>query len=204
MVFIGDVADWHRVSRHVKAAGTRGAEGEYEEALGVLAEWHKEFPRADVTEGNHDKRIIRAAWDAEVPEVVLRDYNEVWQTPTWRWHCGAVPSVVIDDVLYTHGTSAPAGRPALSLAKLIGQSVVCGHFHKEGGVSWTCRPEARRFGMDTGCGIDDTHPAMRYGMDYVAKSVLSCGVVVDGLPYHEIMRAGPGEPYNRKRFRAKR
>lgn len=201
VVFIGDVADWHRVSRHVKNASTRGAQGEYEDALEIIARWYEAFPTAEVCEGNHDKRIIRAAWDAEVPEVMLRDYNEVWETPKWRWHVGERAYVEIDGVHYTHGTTAPANRPALSLAKMLGKSVVCGHHHKEGGVSWVCNPDFRRFGLDTGSGIDECHPAMRYGMDYISKAVRSCGVVIDGLPYHEIMRCAHGEPYHRARFR---
>lgn len=200
-VFIGDVADWHRISRHVKNASSKGAQGEYREAKAVLAKWYKVFPDADVTEGNHDRRIIRAAWDAEIPEDALKTYNELWGTPKWRWHQGDKAYVEIDGVHYTHGTTASGSQPALGLARLMGQSVVCGHFHKWGGVAWVCRPNVRRFGMDTGCGIDDQHPAMRYGVEFANKCVLSCGVVIDGTPYHEIMPCGPGEAYHRRRFK---
>lgn len=204
VVFIGDVADWHRVSRHVKAAGTLGADGEYADALKVVQQWYARFPSADITEGNHDKRIIRAAWDAEVPETMLRTYNEVWETPRWRWHVADKAFVEIDDVHYTHGTTASGMMPALGLAKLLGRSAAIGHFHKWGGVNWLCRPDCRRFGLDVGCGIDDLHPAMRYGMEYASKCVLGCGVVIDGLPYHEIMPCSTGERYHRSRFKGAR
>ena len=40
--------------------------------------------------------------------------------------------------------------------------------------------------MDTGCGIDDKQHAFAYGKHMKRKSVISCGVVIDGMPYHEM------------------
>jgi hypothetical protein len=54
--------------------------------------------------------------------------------------------------------------------------------------------------MDTGCGVDDSHPAFSYGKNFLRRSVLSCGVVIDGVPYHEIMPMARGEKYHKSRF----
>jgi hypothetical protein len=52
--------------------------------------------------------------------------------------------------------------------------------------------------MDTGCGIDRKAEAMAYGRDQVRKPVLGCGVLIDGIPYYEIMPCGPGEKFGRR------
>lgn len=201
VVFIGDIVDWHRVSRHVKNSKTRGSSDEYAEAKACVQKWYKAFPKADVTEGNHDKRIRRAAWDAEIPEEALKNYQELWGTPGWKWHTDDEGYIVIDDVNYSHGTTASGTNPAASLASLLGQSAVIGHFHKQACISWIARPDVRRFGMSVGCGVDAHHPSMRYGAEYALKSVLACGVVIDGMPFLEAMRCGPGEPYHRSKFK---
>lgn len=201
VVFIGDIVDWHRVSRHVKNSKTRGASDEYREALQEVRRWRDTFPVADVTEGNHDKRIRRASWDAEIPEEALKGYRELWQTPRWTWHVDDQAYVVIDDVNYSHGTTASGTQPALGLASLLGQSAVIGHFHKLAAINWIARPDVRRFGMSVGCGVDAHHPSMRYGAEYALKGVLSCGVVIDGMPFLEVMPCGPKERYHRSRFK---
>jgi len=86
------------------------------------------------------------------------------------------------------------------VAKLL-MSVVLGHNHTAGGVKWFVNPHRRIFGMDVGCGIDDTSMAFAYGRHMKQRSVLSAGVVLDGIPYHEIMPCGPGEPYHRSNFK---
>jgi hypothetical protein len=41
--------------------------------------------------------------------------------------------------------------------------------------------------MNVGCGVDRKHLAMKYGEDHIKKPVISCGVVIDGKPYMEMM-----------------
>ena len=41
--------------------------------------------------------------------------------------------------------------------------------------------------MNVGCGIDAKAYAFNYGKDSRKKPILSCGVVIDGKPYLEIM-----------------
>ena len=80
-------------------------------------------------------------------------------------------------------------------------STVIGHCHSVAGIKWACAPDRRVFGMDTGCGVDISHPAMSYGRNLIRKPILSAGVVIDGIPYHEIMPMAKGETYHRSRFR---
>jgi hypothetical protein len=85
--------------------------------------------------------------------------------------------------------------PAPNAAKKMLMSVCMGHIHSAGGIKWIASPQRRIFGMDVGCGINDKAYAFAYGKHIITRSILSCGVVLDGIPYHEIMPVGKGEKY---------
>ena len=55
--------------------------------------------------------------------------------------------------------------------------------------------------MDTGCGIDNAAYQFAYGKHTKQKPVLSAGVVLDGVPYHEVMPIGRGERYSKENYR---
>lgn len=196
VVFIGDVVDWHAISFHVRHPDAPGPSDEYALALAKIAKWHNAFPTAIVTIGNHDARIIRLAESVNIPSKFIRDYTETWDTPGWRW----VDDTVIDDVYFFHGIGQGGDHPAYNAARKQLMSVCMGHVHHTGGVKWQVGPTLRIFGMDVGCGIDDQAYAFAYGRHNKRKSVLSCGVVIDGLPYHEIMPMAKGEAYYRGNF----
>ena len=85
--------------------------------------------------------------------------------------------------------------------KTMLMSVVQGHIHTASGIKWTANPQRRIFGMDTGCGISDKQMAFAYGRHMKKRSILSAGVILDGIPYHEVMPIGPGEKYHHRRFK---
>ena len=200
VVFIGDLLDMHAVSFHASEPDALGAEDEAEQTRRLVAAWHEAFPSATVTIGNHDERVHRMASSVNIPARFIRKFADVWGTPTWKW----VRDVVIDKVTYVHGTGFGGATPALNAAKKSMGSIVCGHVHSVGGVHWAAGPTARIFGLDTGCGVDIEHAAMRYGRNMLTKPILSAGVVIDGYPYHEPMPMGRGEPFHRSKFRGKR
>jgi hypothetical protein len=197
VVFIGDIIDWHAISFHAKHPDLPGPSDEYKLARRHIARWYDTFPDADVTIGNHDERPGRKVEEADVPRKFLRSYNDIWQTPMWRW----VEETIIDDVYYYHGVGSCGKTPAMNTAGRMLMSTVMGHVHSVGGVHWMVGPRSRVFGMDVGCGIDDRAMQFAYGKHNKKKSVLSCGVVIDGVPYHEIMPCGAGERYHRSSFR---
>jgi hypothetical protein len=53
------------------------------------------------------------------------------------------------------------------------------------------------------CGIDVKAYQFAYGRHCKEKPVLACGVVIDGIPYHEIMPASDGEKYCKENFEGK-
>jgi UDP-2,3-diacylglucosamine pyrophosphatase LpxH len=197
VIFIGDITDWHSISFHAHHPEMPGPKDEYELAYKQIQKWYKTFPNAKIVLGNHDRRIIRLAESVNIPAKFLRDYKEIWNTPTWEW----ADDFIMDDVYYTHGDGTGGSLyPAYNLVRKIGMNCVCGHYHSAGGVKWLVNPLRRIFGMDTGCLIDDKQMAFAYGMRQKVRSVLSVGVVLDGIPYHIMMPCGRGEKYHDSRF----
>jgi|GEM_PF-665278 len=199
VIFVGDVVDWHGVSFHARSPEAPGPKDEYELALVCIKKWAEAFPVARVCIGNHDERLIRLAETVNIPAKFLRDYTEIWETPKWKWDY----EHIIDDVYYFHGTGTGGYHPAYNSMKKMLMSVVQGHCHAAAGIKWAANPMRRIFGMDTGCGIDDKAYAFAYGRHQKVRSVLGAGVILDGVPYHEIMQIGDGETYHRSRFPAK-
>ena len=198
-VHIGDVVDLHSISRFDALPEAPGAEDEYEQTKKVIKKWHKIFPKLVVTEGNHDFRQYRQARTVNIPGRFLKGYNELYETKGWKW----LAEIVIDGVYYFHGTGVSGLHPAYNTMQKMLMSTVMGHIHTAGGIKWRANPEKRLFGLDVGCGVDDKHLAFKYGEHMKVRSILSCGVVIDGMPSHVIMPCAEGEKYHRGRFNKK-
>jgi len=195
---IGDMVDWHAVSFHANHPNCPGPNDEYELAKEKIDKWKARFPKMKVCIGNHDERLIRLAETVNIPAKFLRDYKDVWGTPDWDWQFDHD----IDNIYYFHGVGCGGQHPAFNAMKKMSMSTVMGHVHTAAGIKWMANPRQRMFGMDTGCGIDDRAYAFAYGRHLKQRSVLSCAVVIDGIPYHEPMPCGRGETYDRERFTA--
>lgn len=194
--FIGDVVDFHAVSFHARHPEAPGTTDEYELAYAKVAKWYETFPKATVSIGNHDARVIRLAESVNIPAKFIRDYADVWDTPGWTWET----ETMIDGAYLFHGTGCGGEHPAFNVMKKMAMSSIMGHVHSAGGVKWTANPTRRFFGMDVGCGIDDTAYAFAYGQHLKRRSVLSAGVLIDGIPYFEVMPCSRGETYHRSKF----
>jgi len=182
VVHIGDVVDHHCISFHKKNPEHPAAVDEYLLAVKCIKQWKSVFPIMKVCIGNHDERVARLAADAGIPNLYLKDFNQLFETD-WSWDWGWN----IDGVFYTHGTGASSQYPAFNAAKSRATSVIMGHAHSVAGINWVVGPTTRFFGMNVGSGVDRNHLAMQYGINYLKKPVVSCGVVIDGHPYHEMM-----------------
>ena len=192
VVHIGDVCDFHSISFHPKNPDCPSPKYEYEEALGEVQKLYKAFPKMLVCIGNHDERVQRLAASVGIPDLFIKSYNDVWQTPGWKW----AYNHVIDGIFFAHGHGAGGGvYPASNMVRSMLMSVCIGHFHSAAGVKWYVNPNQRIFALDTGCGIDDKAKQFAYAQHNPKRSVLGAGVIIDGVPYHEIMRCGKGEPY---------
>ena len=200
VMFIGDVVDSHAISFHAAHPDCPGPVDEYEMTCIQIAKWRDAFPKARVCIGNHDERVVRLAESVNIPAKFLRNYADLWDTPTWDWGY----DFTLDDVYYFHGTGNGGIHPAFNAMKKRLMSVVMGHCHSTAGIKWLVNPQKRIFSMDVGTGIDVRAFQFAYGKHCVQKPVLSAGIIRDGIPYHEIMPASPGEKYARERFEGRR
>lgn len=199
-VIIGDIADHNAISFHASNPMCPGPKDEYKLTRDKMQVWHRDFPGAIVTKGNHDERVARLAESVKIPEFYLRSYTEIWGTETWQW----VEDVVIDDVYYFHGTGRSGLHPAYNAMKDMLMSVCMGHCHSAAGVKWRANPIRRTFGMDTGCGIDVDAYQFAYGRHMPSRPILSAGVIIDGVPQHFIMPCGKGEKYHKSKFKRRK
>ena len=127
VIFIGDIIDNHHASFHTSDPDGLGGGDELDVAVQVVKEWANAFPIADVTIGNHDRIIMRKAFDSQIPSRWIKSYNEVLGT-TWNW----VDQIVYDNVQYVHGE----GGTARTKSKNDMMSTVQGHIHTQAYTEW--------------------------------------------------------------------
>ena len=183
-IFIGDIVDHEAISMHDKNPSLPGPNDEFLQASLAIRKWVKAFPKANVCVGNHDARVFKKAAKNGIPAFYLKDYSEVYNTPNWCWDY----SFHLDNVYYIHGDGWGGHHPAFVAAKSRLQSVVCGHHHSIAGINWLRGPNSQYFGMNVGSGVDQRHLAFMYSKPHLKRSILSCGVIIDGTrPHLEIM-----------------
>ena len=192
----GDIVDQHALGFWDHDPNGMSASCEQKAAFEIIQKWYAIWPKATVSIGNHDHRNYRVARKGGLPDLYLKSYSEVWQTPKWDWDF----EFVFDGVLYTHGTGVSGKDAALNLALQRRQSVVIGHVHSWAGVKWHANTDSTIFGMNSGCGIDCKAYAFAYGKEFPVRPILGCGVVVDGeQALFFRMQCDVGEKYHRSR-----
>ncbi len=179
-IFIGDILDNHFSSFHTTDPDGYSAGEELARAKDRIAMWYESFPDAYVTVGNHDRLPQRQAMSGGVSKLWIKSMSEVLDTPEWTYG----EQFIFDDVLYVHGE----GRQADMRAKNDQISVVQGHWHTKGYISYFVGIHHKIFAMQVGSGIDSKAYAMAYGKHF-NKPHISCGVVLENgsLPILEYM-----------------
>lgn len=177
IVHIGDEVDNHALSFHQHLPEGDSITSEAEKAQKNLEKWYKTFHDVDVIVGNHSALPYRQATAAGIPKRFLKAYEEIWHAPKgWKWSL----ETEIDHVKYVHGTGSSGQNGAINLAIRSRQSVVIGHIHSFGGVSYHASVNDLIFGLNVGCGIDTRAYAFEYGRNFVNKPTLGCGIVIGG------------------------
>lgn len=179
IVQIGDLADQHHFSSYPKSTKGRGGKEELAQASRQLEPLKKLFPEMYICWGNHDLRIFQKAAEAGIDDSLLKTYEEILKMPKgWklsdRWE--------IDNVVYEHGIGRSGMQGAIKAAMANMQSTVIGHLHAHAGIQYYGNKKHLIFGFNIGALIDDKKYAFEYGRFNAAKSVLGCGVIIDGLP----------------------
>ena len=191
---IGDLVDWHSISFHPKEPGMPNPTKEMEIALAIVKKWHQAFPHLKVLLGNHSNRPQRLAKSVNIPDQLIKAYNDAWQTPGWEW----AEEFFIDGVQYLHGEGFGGIYPAANACRSIGLSVVTGHAHACAMVWWYANKLRRTFGMTVGSLIDDNSLAFAYAANTARKSIISVGTVENGTnPQLHLMPLNKGEKYGK-------
>jgi len=171
VIFIGDIIDNHYSSFHVSDPDGMGGGDELDRAINCVKKWYKAFSKADVLIGNHDRIIMRKAFDSQIPKRWVKSYNDVLGTTKWNW----TERIVYDNVQYVHGE----GGTARTKSKNDMMSTVQGHIHTQAYVDWAVGRNFKVFGMQVGCGVDGGSYAAAYAKNF-KKQAIGCGVVIGG------------------------
>lgn len=182
-VHIGDVIDHHCISFHEKHLDAPGPKAEYKHTIKQVDKLYQFDKTMTVCIGNHDARVRRVSTSVGIPDIYLKEFNDLYATHGWNW----VESVEIDGVYYYHGEGSGGLYPAFNAAKMRMQPTVIGHYHSACGVWYQAGPTQKVWGMNVGCGVDRNHWSMQYGAAFLKKPIVACGVVIDGTPFVETM-----------------
>ena len=126
--------------------------------------------------GNHSALPFRQATAAGIPKRFMKTYEEIWNAPKgWKWEL----QWEVQGVLFEHGTGSSGPNAAKNRAIANRQSTVIGHCHSFGGVNYMASRNDMIFGMNVGCGIDNSAYSFRYGKQFPKKPTIGCGVILD-------------------------
>lgn len=179
VVHMGDYIDHYALSRFTLDPEKQGQKPEWNEAIEHAQKWYNAFPEVSWLLGNHDRRPYRKAKEIGLGDFWLKSMLEIYGAPKgWSIH----DSLVIDDVLYFHGEAIGGQTGWQNYSQKISQSTVFGHLHSVGGVRYHQNVQGKQiFSMGVGSGVDDERYAFDYGKNQATKSMLSCGIIEDGV-----------------------
>lgn len=179
VVHIGDEADHHALGDWDHDPDGLSAGDEHKETVKSLKPFYKAFPRVKICESNHTSRPFRRAFKYGIPKAYLKEYGEFLSAPKgWEW----AESWEIDGIRYQHGMGYTGRNGALKAAERNMQSTVIGHLPAHAGIQYVANSKHLIFGMNVGCLIDVKSYAFAYGKHYGTKPIISCGVVLKGVP----------------------
>jgi predicted phosphodiesterase len=177
VVHIGDLVDWNSISFHEKDPSMPSAAEEFSRAYKQVQQLYKAFPKVDYMIGNHSSLPARKARMIGLPDDVIKDFSSLWNLNGWTIHA-RYADLEIENVIYRHGDKGKGGPMAAHKNAVCEfKSVVQGHLHSQAGVIYHANQGECIFGMQVGCGVDHSNPAMAYGRVYANKPIVGCGVV---------------------------
>lgn len=180
VVNVGDEVDNCALSRYPKDPNGESAGTELKKARRVLKSYYEEFPRVRLCESNHRARLYKRAYEAGIPKEYVADVHEYLQAPKgWVWK----QEWKIDGIVFEHGDRAGGDLAAYKLIDINHANTVFGHHSGTAGIVYRRRLNRMYYGMNVGCLVDENSYAMNYTKLLKNKPVLTCGVIVDGVPH---------------------
>lgn len=194
VVCIGDEIDYHALSYHDHDPDLPSAGHELQHAREVMRELERMFPDVDVLDSNHGSLLFRKAITHGIPRLLLVEYRDALfgvkdakgnlQRPGgagdgWNWHQTLTLDLPTGNrCTFAHGRSKSARRNV----EVAGTCYVQGHHHTSFEIVYHSTPDFLNWSMTVGCLIDDKQPAFRYAAGTIARQIIGCGLIIDGLP----------------------
>jgi len=177
VVCVGDLFDFHAMSRHITEPDSPSPDQEYKKALEFAAKLTEAFPRGILVLGNHDLIPQRQMKEQGLSERLLKNLNDLYGLSE-GWHVEHLRHIIEPwDILVEHGVGSSGPNGAITSAIYKRCSYIQGHAPSEAGIKYSANHNSLIFGLNTGCLCDNTALALRYAKYAKKKGVLGCGVV---------------------------
>ncbi len=177
-ISIGDLLDHYSYSRFTKKPIAMTARQEKELAIQKLEPYKKAFPKLEICLGNHDTRLIERVEEFGIDDEIIKDFKDIYKMPKkWTIYDEYENLLMIDDVLYIHGSAYNGQNGAKQAALNEQMSVVMGHGHSFAGVFPVANKRKLMFGMNVGCGVDIKAYAFAYNKKNKFRPLIGCGIV---------------------------
>ena len=180
VVNIGDEMDWHSINvSHIINPDLPAPVDELEIGRSLCGQLEKIFPEMVLLESNHGSMVLRRAMAKGMSRFFLRDYNEILDVGSgWRWQEKHIIETTKGRVMFAHQFC----RDIAKAVRETSMSCCQGHFHTVSEVKYVGNDFHLNWGMSVGCLVDKKSLAMAYMKVNLAKPILSCGIITEGIP----------------------
>jgi len=181
VVHIGDEMDWHSINvSHVINPDLPSPADELLSGRSLCKQLEKIFPDLVLLESNHGSMVLRRAMAKGMSKWFLKDYNEILEVSSrWKWKEKHIIETDKGRIIFAHQFCKDVAKACRETS----MSCVQGHFHTVSEIKYVGNDFHLNWGMSVGCLVDKRSLAMAYMKVNMAKPILSCGIITDGVPY---------------------
>lgn len=185
VICLGDEVDGHALSFHDSDPDLPSAGDEIRQALPVIAELFKIFPKMDILESNHGSLVWRKAKVFGIPKHYIKSYNEVLGVDSgWKWSFDLTVDLPNGQKCYMHHGKT---SNIIQLSQQMGMNATQGHYHETFKIDYWGNSTGLYWGMQCGCLIDDDKLAFNYNNVNIKRPILGTGLIIDSMPVLEPM-----------------
>lgn len=189
VICLGDEVDGHALSFHDSDPDLPSAGDEIRQALPVIAELFKIFPKMDILESNHGSLVWRKAKVFGIPKHYIKSYNEVLGVDSgWKWSFDLTVDLPNGQKCYMHHGKT---SNIIQLSQQMGMNATQGHYHETFKIDYWGNSTGLYWGMQCGCLIDDDKLAFNYNNVNIKRPIIGTGLIIDSMPVLEPMRLDP-------------
>lgn len=186
VICLGDEVDGHALSFHDSDPDLPSAGDEIRQALPVIAELFKIFPKMDILESNHGSLVWRKAKVFGIPKHYIKSYNEVLGVDSgWKWSFDLTVDLPNGQKCYMHHGKT---SNIIQLSQQMGMNATQGHYHETFKIDYWGNSTGLYWGMQCGCLIDDDKLAFNYNNVNIKRPIVGTGLIIDSMPVLEPMR----------------